>query len=341
MAGPAEGVARGKGKARAAPRTAGRVIAIGGGKGGVGKSVVATNLALTLGRMGHAVTLVDADLGAANLHTLLGVTRIGPGLAGFLDHELESLEAAAIETVVPTVRLVPGSSRPGIANINHGQKLRLLRGIAQLGGDIVIVDVGAGTSFNTLDFVAIADLKLLVVTPQLTSLQNAYAFLKGCVQRVLRRLPEDEAARARLDALFSGGGEARPIQHAIAEVRETDPALADLIVHTLVHFGVGLIGNMVASPREVEVVSRVSRMVSDYLLVHAPVLGAVPMSPAVRASVDTRAPVILGPAGAEVAAALRQVAIAVLGLEIARVGPVPAATQRHPTLPIWIERELR
>src|SRR5258707_1051271 len=65
-----------------------RIVATAGGKGGVGKSTIAANLALAIGRLGHRVTLVDADLGAANLHTMLGVTRPQFGLADFFDQRI-------------------------------------------------------------------------------------------------------------------------------------------------------------------------------------------------------------------------------------------------------------
>ena len=79
-----------------------RIIAVAGGKGGVGKSTIAVNLALALGRLGHRVTLVDADLGAANLHTMLGLLNPAAGLADFLDHRVETLEALKIRVLLPT-----------------------------------------------------------------------------------------------------------------------------------------------------------------------------------------------------------------------------------------------
>src|SRR5512137_2858311 len=88
----------------------GRLISVGGGKGGVGKSLVAANLAVAMAEDGARVVVVDADLGAANQHALFGLTRPGPGLEGFLRGELPELGAAAVETGVAGLRLVPGSS---------------------------------------------------------------------------------------------------------------------------------------------------------------------------------------------------------------------------------------
>ena len=145
-----------------------RIVVITGGKGGVGKSTIAANLALAMGRLGQRVTLVDADLGAANLHTMLGVVRPAVGLADFFDEKIK-LEEACVGVGIPTVALIPGTSRPGAANLSAIDKARLLRGLARLDTDVIVVDVGAGTSFNVVDLVAVADIKLFVLTRWITN----------------------------------------------------------------------------------------------------------------------------------------------------------------------------
>jgi flagellar biosynthesis protein FlhG len=321
-------------------KRAGRVIAVAGGKGGVGKSLVSLNTAVMLGRLGYKTTIVDCDLGAPNLHTLLGVTRPGPGLGGFLDHEIALLTDAAIDVGAPNLRIIPGSARPGAANINAGQKLRLLRAIANLGGDVVIVDVGAGTAFNTVDFVTAADLKLLVMTPQLPSLQNAYTFLKACVQRSLRRLPDDAESRAILEDLLTGEGESRPVQRAVSILRDQHTGLADSIVDVLSRFGVMLVGNMSTSERDRGVFGRISNMMSDYLMIQAPLVATLPLHDAVRTSVDQRRPVALTDKPTEVVAAFRGLARSILDADVKRLRIAGRAQAAERTLPIWVERDL-
>jgi flagellar biosynthesis protein FlhG len=321
-------------------KRAGRVIAVAGGKGGVGKSLVSLNLAVMLGRIGYRTTLVDCDLGAPNIHTLLGVSRPGPGLGGFLDHEAAALADVAVDVGAPNLRIIPGSARPGAANINAGQKLRLLRAIANLGGDVVIVDVGAGTAFNTVDFVTAADLKLLVMTPQLPSLQNAYTFLKACVQRSLRRLPDDTESRAVLEELLTGDGESWPVQRAIAILRDQHGELADSIADVLSRFGVMLVGNMTTSDRDRGVFARISNMMSDYLMLQAPVVATLPLHDAARTSVDNRTPVALADRPAELVSAFRGLARTVLDADVKRLRIAGRAQAAERTLPIWVERDL-
>jgi flagellar biosynthesis protein FlhG len=271
---------------------------------------------------------------------MFGVTRPGPGLAGFLDHEVDSLADCAIEVGAPNLKIVPGTARPGSANINAGQKIRLLKAIAGIGGDVVIVDVGAGSSYNTIDLVAAADLKLMVMTPQLTSLQNAYAFLKACVQRSLRRLPDDAESRAVLEELLTGEGESRPVQRAVAVLRDGHPALADVVVDTLMRFGVMLVGNMRGSEKDHAVFARMSSMISDYLMIRAPVVAVLPLHDAIRASVDTREPIAMRDKPAEAVQALRSLARTVLDADIGRLRMAGRPASAEKTLPIWVEREL-
>lgn len=319
---------------------AGRIVAVAGGKGGVGKSLVSLNLAVTLGRMGHKVTLVDGDLGAANLHSMLGVTRPGPGLGAFFDHEIESLADAAMPTEQANLRFVPGTSRPGSANINSAQKMRLLRALSYIGGDVVIIDLGAGSAYNTVDLVAAADIKVVVMTPQLTSLQNAFAFLKACVQRVLRRLPDEAVSRDRLDRLLTGEGEVWPIQRIIAELRREDPRLADEMVDSLLRFGVLLVGNMLSTPQDREIIDRMSKMFSDYLLVSAPVTATFRLSDEMRRSIDVRRPVVTGERVRDVANEMRSLARAIMDMDVAKLrAEFKSAAGVESTVPIWIERD--
>lgn len=316
----------------------GRVIAVAGGKGGVGKSLVALNLAVMLGRLGYKTTIVDADLGAPNVHTLFGITRPGPGLGGYLDHEVESLAAVAIDVDAPNLRVIPGTARAGAANLNAGQTLRLLRAIAHLGGDVVIVDVGAGTAWNTIDIVTAADLKLLVMTPQLTSLQNAYTFLKACVQRVLRRLPEEAETRNLLDSILTGDGEGRPVQRAVSMLRDEHPALAASVTDVLNRFGVMVVGNQLTSHRDHAVLARMADMISDYLMVQAPIVATLPLTDAVRKSVDYRKPIALLDKPVEVVSELRRLARVVLDADIPRLRQAGRTDALQKTLPIWVER---
>jgi flagellar biosynthesis protein FlhG len=320
-----------------AKRPAARIVAVAGGKGGTGKSTVAANLALAFGRAGVRVVVVDADLGAANLHTMFGVLHPDRTLADFLDARVDGIDDV-VSSVAPSVGLAAGTSRPGAANLSASHKLRLIRAIARTEAELVLLDIGAGTSFNVIDLLAAADHKLFVLTPQLPSLHNAYALLKACVHRVVRKLPADETHRALIDSALAHESRARSIPQLLPVLRPLDHELADRIVDALHRFGVGLIGNQLAGDGEVNVFSRISQLVYEQLLVHAPVLGTLRRTPALAGSLRAGAGTIAGRHD-DVYAVFNQLARTILDTDLVRLRGEERTTQAH-TMPLWIQREL-
>ena len=164
------------------------MIAVGGGKGGIGKSLIAASLGWQLARMGQQVVIVDADLGGANLHTCLGLPSPARTLADFIQRRVETLEEALTETGIPGLKLLSGAEDLlTAANIKHMQKVRILRKLQGLDVDVVLIDIGAGTSFNSLDFFLLSDVAILTVVPEPSSIENGYRFIKSALYRRLRR----------------------------------------------------------------------------------------------------------------------------------------------------------
>jgi flagellar biosynthesis protein FlhG len=283
--------------------------------------VVAANLAVAMAQEGARVTLVDADLGAANLHTLFGIARPGPGVEAFLDGTLPDLAAAALETGVPGLRLVPGAGGVvGAANPQAARKQRLIRHVRALDADVVVVDVGAGVGFNALDLFDVADLRLVVMSPQLTSAQNAYAFLKGAVFRELRRLAAATGQQARIDEATEGAEPTGSTAALLARLAAEDVALAATLQAGMAAFGARLVGNQLFEAREANVVYALSRMARDFLGLEVPVLGTLRASRRVHDSVNDGRPYLLhaGVDGDECAATLRAVAHALLTAPLPR-----------------------
>lgn len=163
---------------------AARVLAVASGKGGVGKTNVAVNLAVTFAKQGYQVVVLDCDLGLANVDALLG---LHPKFT--LQHVLtrqRRLEEVVLEGPAG-VRIVPGASGLSeLADLSDAQRDDLM---ARLGGidgmaDIVILDTGAGISANVLQFVVAAGDVLVVTTPEPTAITDAYALIKVVSSRI-------------------------------------------------------------------------------------------------------------------------------------------------------------
>lgn len=163
-----------------------QIWAIGGGKGGVGKSLIASSLAIALSRMGNKVIAIDLDLGGANLHTTLGVDLPKQTLSDFLNRRTSSIETCVVPSGIPHLDIISGAQDTiGIANIQSSQKIELLKNVKRLDADYLVFDLGAGTSYNTLDFFLFSDIGLITALPEPTSIENSYRFIKSAYFRHL------------------------------------------------------------------------------------------------------------------------------------------------------------
>ncbi|MEI6386707.1 MAG: P-loop NTPase [Spirochaetota bacterium] len=176
------------------------IIPVASGKGGVGKSLVAANLGVSLARLGRTVILVDLDFGGANLHSFLGMRRGGAGIGGLHWKQEKNLSALLTETGEERLWLIPGDSLlPGVANIEWQVKKMILKDLAELPADFIILDLGTGSSWNTVDFWLAGKGGIVVVIPEITSVLNAFALLKSAAYRLLSQgFPEGSSEKATL-----------------------------------------------------------------------------------------------------------------------------------------------
>ncbi len=176
-----------------------KIVAIGGGKGGVGKSLVSILLSIELANQGKKTIIIDADLGGANLHTLMGVKTPARTLNDFVTRKYMSMEEICVPTRVKNLQMICGSSEIlSFANPQYAQKNKIVQGLVRLPADHVILDLGAGTSYNVLDFFLTADYPIVVVTPQPISIQNAYGFVRNAVYRKLSRMAAQQSFLQKL-----------------------------------------------------------------------------------------------------------------------------------------------
>ena len=164
-----------------------RIITVGGGKGGTGKSFTTASLGTILAQHGKKVLLVDLDLGASNLHTFLALGKPRVSLKQYLKKDVNHLNDVVLKTTQPNLFLISSSGCSlEIANLHHAQKVKLIKAIRNLCYDYVFIDLGSGTHFNTLDFYLISNQGLLVTTPEPISIENMFRFIKSVYLRQLK-----------------------------------------------------------------------------------------------------------------------------------------------------------
>ncbi len=164
------------------------IIPIASGKGGVGKTILTANLGITLAKRGKTVIVIDLDLGSSNLHTCLGIKNRHPGIGNFIYKKGISLESLLVKTEIDRLYFIPGDSLlPGTANLQYFVKQKLIKGIQNLVADYILLDLGAGASYNIIDFFLISKTGLLITSPETTAILSAYAFLKTTMFRMLYR----------------------------------------------------------------------------------------------------------------------------------------------------------
>ena len=138
------------------------IWAVGGGKGGVGKSLLTANLSICLALMNFKVIVIDLDLGGANLHTCLGVPIPEKTLSDYLTKKIRNLSELVTPTPIENLSIISGAQdNTGIANLKQMHKNKLLSKLGDLDADYIILDLGAGTTYNTLDFFIYADKGIL------------------------------------------------------------------------------------------------------------------------------------------------------------------------------------
>ena len=262
---------------------AGRTIAVGGGKGGVGKTIVAVNLALAISRLPQTVTLLDGDIGNCNCNTLLGITRVDSSLEDYLRKE-RSLGEVTVSTAYPGLRLIYGAQNK-VDALLATEMSRLLDDIRQVEADALVIDLGAGMSDETLDLYRLADDKIIVVTPQVTSLQNAYGFIKSAFFHDLKCI-------GRLDALLDQtGSDPQKLRTLIGSLEEGHAARHAFAV-VLARQRFKIVGNMINDDKDMKIVQNLQKVVGQYLRIENTILGTMATSEDIRNSVNRITPFV-------------------------------------------------
>jgi flagellar biosynthesis protein FlhG len=298
-----------------------RIIPIASGKGGVGKSLVAANLAVALAQAGQRVVLADLDLGASNLHLVLGIQSPPRGIGSFLNNTKSDFSQVISPTDVRGLRFIPGDQEmPGMANLKSFQRNALVRRLLSLSADtdMLILDLGAGTHQSILDFFLLSGQGIVVSSPAVTATLNAYVFLKNTVFRLmytmfkkgtgaynyLEKVRRDSTAKQRLY-----------IPQILTEIAAIDPESHKKFTDAAAHFHPRLIMNMIDNPKDADVAMKIRRSCEEYLDIKVEHLGIMYRDSIQDTALSSRLPVVLYKPQSVIAQALYRIADKVLESE--------------------------
>jgi flagellar biosynthesis protein FlhG len=276
-----------------------RIIPVASGKGGVGKSLVSANLGVALAQAGQKVVLVDLDLGASNLHLVLGHQSPKAGLGTFLNDTKIDFSQALIETDLPNLRFIPGDTEiPGMANIKVTQRRSLVKQLLSLkdSTDILILDLGAGTHQFILDFFLLSGQGIIVTSPAVTAVLNAYVFLKNVVFRLMYTVfTKGTPAFSYIEKVRKeGSGPQRLyIPKVLPEIKNIDPQAYQKFTTLLRHLRPRIITNMIDNPKDVEAAVKIRRSCEEYLNLKLEYLGVIYRDSIQDTSLAARLPITL------------------------------------------------
>lgn len=300
------------------PRTSRRVISVGGGKGGIGKSLVSANLGIELARRGKRVVLVDADLGGANLHTTIGIDLPRRTLSDFIERRVARVEDVVTPTGIENLGLVSGAlDHLDAANPSYAQKMRFLRHVQQMDVDYAILDLGAGTHANVLDFFLVSDHGVLVLVPEPTAVENAYRFLKAAFWRRMRNVAQVYGYDALLRSVMENGSTRSPVE-ILATLSERDPEAGKNLAFHLSTFRPRLVVNQARTDRDADIGQAVVAAWRKYFGLEMDYLGCIAYDEEMWRAVRARRPLVVERPDVGASKAFSRIADSLLALDTVR-----------------------
>lgn len=287
------------------------ILAVGGGKGGVGKTCFAVNLAVEIAKRGWRTVLLDADLSCSNVEAILGIqceTRLDEF---FSQKGRKKLDGIIHETGYENLRVIPGTSGLlDVANPQYQLKVALIRELKKLGADLVIIDLDAGAHFNTLDFFLLAeDSGVLVITPERTSIDNAFKFLRAALFRRITRFynsPEVGLLLKRCESLSEFVESVRDSDYLEDETREQVVTEMMALARTM---SPRIVVNKANNVYEAKIAANIlCKHVRQYLMIEPELLGHLYFDQHVSEAVNSSTPFVIGQPKRKISACIADMA---------------------------------
>lgn len=286
-----------------------QIWAVGGGKGGTGKSFITSSMGSCLALKGQKTMLLDADLGGANLHNFFGLIRPRYSLTDFFEKKVP-LQDLLAHTGVANLELITGSiGSLDSESINHAQKQKLFRHIRALHADTILIDLGAGTHINTLDTFLLADKMIVVTVPEVTAIENMYQFIKSVYYRKLKFIFKTHNLSSLVQDTWKNRASFKigSLKDLIAHLRQSSERIEAIFNREMADFVVHIILNEVRTSQDILVGENLKRVCVNFLGLSVIYSGYTSYDVAVQKNINNKEPFMLFNRLSSVVGEIRQV----------------------------------
>jgi flagellar biosynthesis protein FlhG len=298
-----------------------RIIVVGGGRGGVGKTLLSVNLGVYFAQLGRDVVVCDADPFGSNLHAVLGLD--SPPLAS--STAVEEGTAELVSTTVPGLRILPTAYDPMTASpVRASRSAQFLKQLVDLDVDYVIVNLGASTASAALDVFLQADVSICVTAPEPLAIETTYRFCRSLYLRTLRRALMKERFKLRLvEKVISGLPPLASPPQIAAEIKRYDDGVAAIAAQEMGRITPRLVVGQTRLKSDLELGPAMAMVAERFLGMPIDYLGHIEHDDAVWLTVRRRQPLLIDSPTSKSARNLERVARRILAL-LAAQGSRPA-----------------
>lgn len=268
----------------------GEIWAVGGGKGGTGKTFVTSSTGAYLAKRGRRVVMVDMDLGGANLHSFFGINRPQKSLTSFFETGTR-LSDLAVDTDLPNMSLITGDIHSIASDtVRFSQKLKLFRQIMKLDVQNVLIDLGAGSHTNTIDTFLMADKMIIVLTPEVISIENMYHFVKNSLFRKVKLTLKEYGFKEIVQHIWDRRQNygIKNLKELIDYLKGSFSYIGTILDSELASFRIHLVVNMVRTNQDILLGTSIKSVLTKYLGVPISYSGYVEYNDVVWKSVRER-----------------------------------------------------
>jgi len=273
----------------------GKIWAIGGGKGGTGKTFIVSCIGSYLATKGKSVVLVDVDIGGANLHSFLGIERPKKSLTDFFENGTP-LSKLSLKIDIGNMHLITGDIHSlDSDSIRFTQKLKLFRHIMKLNKQYVLIDLGSGSHNNTLDTFLIADKMIVILEPEIIAVENLYHFIKNALFRKLKMSLRDYGFKEIVEHMWEKREKYKieNLKELIDCLKNSFSYIGDILDKVLSEFKINIILNKVRTSEDVLVGASMKSIFMKYLGLNAQFVGYIEYDDSIWRCVRRREPFMI------------------------------------------------